>query len=63
MRLPRMTTRRWMVVVGGVFLTAAQSVYLQRQLALHQRAAYHEKFERLKAAPSRTAGGQCSWMD
>ena len=47
MRLPRMTTRWWMVAVVGVFLTVARSVYLQRQLALRQRAAYHEKIERL----------------
>jgi hypothetical protein len=47
MRLPRMTTRWWMVAVVGVFLTAARSVYLQRQLAHRQRAAYHEKIERL----------------
>ena len=48
-RLPRMTTRWWMVAVAvvGVFLTVARSVYLQRQLALRQRAAYHEKIERL----------------
>ena len=48
MRLPRMTTRRWMVAVAilAVGLEATAALF-RRHHALLQRAAYHEKIERL----------------
>ena len=46
MRLPRMTTRRWMVVVA-VLSVGLATVAHHRGLVLRQRAAYHEKIERL----------------
>jgi hypothetical protein len=51
MRLPRMTTRRWMIAVAilAVGLEATAALF-RRQHALRQRAAYHEKIEKLAAA-------------
>ena len=51
MRLPRMTTRRWMVAVAilAVGLEATAALF-RRLLALRQRAAYHEKIEKLVTA-------------
>jgi hypothetical protein len=46
MRLPRMTTRRWMIVVA-ILAVGLADVGRRRHLALRQRAAYHEKIERL----------------
>jgi hypothetical protein len=46
MRLPRMTTRRWMVAIAVVAVGLAD-VGRRRHLALLQRAAYHEEIERL----------------
>jgi hypothetical protein len=48
MRLPRMTTRRWMIAVAILAVGLATTVALfRRHLALRQRAAYHEEIERL----------------
>jgi hypothetical protein len=51
MRLPRMTTRRWMIAVAILAVGLATTVALfRRHLALRQRAAYHEEIEKLATA-------------
>ena len=49
MRLPRMTTRRWMIAMA-IFAVGLATVAHFRGLALRQRAAYHEKIEKLATA-------------
>jgi hypothetical protein len=49
MRLPRMTTRRWMIAVA-IFAVGLATVAHFRGLVLRQRAAYHEKIEKLVTA-------------
>ena len=48
MRLPRMTTRRWMIAVA-ILAVGLATVAHHRGLGLRQRAAYHETIE-LEAA-------------
>ena len=51
MRLPRMTTRQWMIAVAILAVGPDATVALfRRHLALRQRAAYHEKIEKLATA-------------
>jgi hypothetical protein len=53
MRLPRMTTRRWMIAVAILAVGLATDALFRRHLALRQRrqrAAYHEKIEKLVTA-------------
>src|SRR5262245_15175365 len=51
MRLPRMTTRRWMIAVAVVaVMPDAAAALFRRHLSLRERAAYHEKIEKLATA-------------
>ncbi len=46
MRLPRMTTRRWMVVVAIAAVMLAAAALFRRHLRLCERGDYHERMER-----------------
>jgi hypothetical protein len=53
MRVPRMTTRRWMIAAAVVAVMLAPDIaaaLFRRHLALRQRAAYHEEIEKLAKA-------------
>ena len=53
MRRSRMTTRRWMIAAAVVAVMLAPdiaAILFRRHLALRQRAAYHEKIEKLATA-------------
>ena len=50
MRRLRMTTRWWMIAVAILAVGLATDALFRRHLALRQRAAYHEKIEKLATA-------------
>ena len=60
MRLPRMTTRRWMIAVAILAVGLATVAHF-RGLALRQRAAYHEKIEKLVAATVGELNSAARW--
>jgi hypothetical protein len=58
MRLPRMTTRRWMVAVAGVALLVGAFVTLQRAAYFMRLAAAHEHFAHHLRSTAGPAGDQ-----
>jgi hypothetical protein len=56
MRLPRMTTRRWMNAVAVVAVLLAATVLFSRHLRLRGRGDYHERMEGVHADRARGAG-------
>ena len=52
MRLPRMTTRRWMVAVLVVGLVLGIVAIVRRQILFRQLAVYHDRMaQRYRPAP------------
>jgi hypothetical protein len=49
MRLPRMTTRRWMTAVVVVAVVLSAGVLLRRNWELSVRALYHDTIEKYQA--------------
>jgi hypothetical protein len=58
MRLPRMTTRRWMVAVGVVALLFGAFVTLRRAAYFMRLAAAHEHFAHYLRSTAGPAGDQ-----
>jgi hypothetical protein len=45
MRLPRMTTRRWMIAAAVVAVMLAAAAFFRRHLSLRERGDYHARRE------------------
>jgi hypothetical protein len=56
MRLPRMTTRRWMIAVAIVAIALATVLLSHRHLWMGERGDYHERIERRQADRARGLG-------
>ena len=56
MRLPRMTTRRWMIAVAVVAVMLAASALFRRHLSLRERDDYHARREGDLASRARGLG-------
>jgi hypothetical protein len=56
MRLPRMTTRRWMIAVAAVAVMFAAASFFRRHLSLRERGDYHAKREGDLASRARGLG-------
>ena len=56
MRLPRMTTRRWMVSVAVLAVGLAAAALFRRHLILRERGDYHARREGVHTAQARRIG-------
>jgi hypothetical protein len=62
-RIARMTTRRWMIVVAVVALFMTRGEVRRRQNEFQQLAAYHQKARSLiVAGRGRTSGNMEIWL-
>ncbi len=68
MRLPRMTTRRWMVAVAAIGLLLGATISIRRYHVLRhtylERAAFHEAWKaKLFATPESPRSWESRWSD